>query len=122
MIYNRLLAFLVDLFIIVFPGALIIIINDLLFDNQQELLSKIIAISSFIVLILKDVFFVNKSLAKVFFNLEIIDLKSLNKVGKGKLIIRNLTLIIWPLEVILLLTLGKRLGDMILGTTVIKRS
>lgn len=39
--------------------------------------------------------------------------------GKTKLILRNITLILWPIEIILLLLLKKRIGDMISSTCVV---
>ena len=38
---------------------------------------------------------------------------------KTKLILRNITLILWPIEIILLLLLKKRIGDMISSTCVV---
>jgi len=37
------------------------------------------------------------------------------------LIFRNIFIVIWPIELILLLLFGKRLGDIIFGTKVVNK-
>jgi len=74
------------------------------------------------ILINKD-FFNGQSIAKRKYGFQIIDNKSNQIASATQCMIRNITFIIWPLEVLFTLFLPKRrLGDLIAGTRLIEAS
>lgn len=71
-------------------------------------------------LVLKDIF--GASLGKVIMRLEIISPdRPGERVGALRLAARNLTMVIWPVEAILLFVGGMRLGDALLKTDVVEK-
>lgn len=61
-----------------------------------------------------------QSKGKKIMKIAIRNLSNQNQVPtKARLILRNITLIFWPIEIILLLLLNKRIGDMISSTCVV---
>ena len=71
-------------------------------------------------LILNKDFFNAKSIAKRHFGYQIVDLKTNRPANELQCVIRNSTMIIWPLEVLIsMFNSKKRLGDLIAGTKLI---
>ena len=68
---------------------------------------------------MKDLIFKNQSIGKKIMKLEIVN-KENEKPNKLILICRNLTVFIWPLEIILLLIFNKRIGDILFNTQVVE--
>ena len=68
---------------------------------------------------MKDLIFKNQSIGKKIMKLEIVN-KENEKPNKFILICRNLTVFIWPLEIILLLIFNKRIGDILFNTQVVE--
>jgi uncharacterized RDD family membrane protein YckC len=69
---------------------------------------------------MKDLFG-GRSFGKRFFRLAVRDANNLNNTPtKSRLFIRNITLLIWPLEFIYYLINNKRIGDLIAKTQVIR--
>lgn len=126
-VFKRIVAFIVDLALLSFiaTGVSFIILSPesaiglWLFNHFGNINSYLIIIFSFSFIgILKDIFngsSVGKRILKLYIGNTITPIQP---VKKYKLILRNLTYIIWPIEGILLLTIGKRLGDIITKTTV----
>ncbi len=72
-----------------------------------------------IMLSFKDLLFTNKSIGKIKMNLEV--LTNDDKIpNKYVLYFRNFTLIIWPIEIIMIALFNKRIGDLIFGTKVVE--
>jgi uncharacterized RDD family membrane protein YckC len=69
---------------------------------------------------MKDLFG-GRSMGKRFFGLAVRDANDLNNTPtKSRLVIKNITLIVWPLEFIYYLINNKRIGDLIAKTQVIR--
>ena len=73
-----------------------------------------------IALLNKD-FYNGKSIAKRIYGYQIIDSQTKEVASDFKCMLRNVTMLIWPLEALaLLISPNKRIGDMIAGTELIK--
>jgi uncharacterized RDD family membrane protein YckC len=80
----------------------------------------IIPFSCITFLILNKDFYKAKSIAKRHFGYQIVDLKTNKPANELQCVIRNSTMIIWPVEVIASMFSSKRrLGDLIAGTKLI---
>jgi len=117
-ITKRFLAFIIDLMFIGFIGG----IFGLFIDKVEELrfISDFIFYILVALFLIRDLFFKNGSMGKKILKLKIvsdIDGFNTNKVNK---ILRNTTMIIWPIELIILLISTKRLSDYILKINVIE--
>lgn len=121
-IIDRMLAYLID-FILLDIAATFIILPFVMLIDDVELKTKIIPVIGFGVfaalILLKDVF--GRSAGKRIKNLQILS-DSGEDVPKWKLILRNITFFIMPIELIAvaLSDENKRLMDMLLGLKVIK--
>lgn len=121
-IIDRMLAYLID-FILLDIAATFIILPFVMLIDDVELKTKIIPVIGFGVfaalILLKDVF--GRSAGKRIKNLQILS-DSGENVPKWKLILRNITFFIMPIELIAvaLSDENKRLMDMLLGLKVIK--
>lgn len=70
--------------------------------------------------LLKDIYR-GRSIGKRFVGIAIRDIENSNNIpGIIRLIIRNLTVLIWPFELIIMLLTNRRIGDRIAKTIVIK--
>lgn len=86
------------------------------FDMRN--LVKIVTVIFLCIMILKDIF-KGASIGKRIFKLYVGNAtQPIQPVKKYKLILRNITVLIWPIEAFLLLKNGKRIGDYITNTTV----
>lgn len=123
--FKRIMAFLVDavlLFILLVIGTDIIVV--LIIVSNPELADRIIqnatvvALTSlpilYLLLCLRDAI---GSLGKVIFRLRVYALDGKKATFKQRFL-RNITAPIWQVEFVILLILGKRLGDMLAKTTV----
>ena len=126
----RILAFIIDLLIICCIqsiGFFYIILTNLDFNtmqinNLEKLIPNLIMITiiSTMILIVKDII-KGQSIGKKILKIKIVDLKSDKSPNFLKLIIRNLFILVWPIEFLVLINDKKhhRLGDKILGTKII---
>lgn len=69
----------------------------------------------------KDTIFNNKGIGKSLLNLEIVSYDG-TKITIVKTILRNITVIIWPVEAIMIVLFNKRIGDIIFKTKVVESS
>jgi uncharacterized RDD family membrane protein YckC len=76
-------------------------------------------IGGFIYLILKDLVFRNKSIRKKIMGLHIISDSTKTQPTKRTIMIRNLTWIMFSIDLIIFLIKGKRLGEIITNTKVV---
>ena len=116
---RRIAAYLIDHIILSFMLVGFIICAVMTGEFTLIILSIIGAI---IIYTGKDLFG-GRSLGKRALNMAVRKLDNTDEVpGKWRLFLRNITLIIWPIELIVLLARddNRRLGDMIAGTTVIR--
>ncbi|MFE5318385.1 RDD family protein [Paenibacillus sp. NPDC056579] len=124
----RFLAFLLDHLILSFVYSAVLIFlsweslitpNESNFNKPFEIFYPLLAVT-LLTSFMKDIFN-GRSIGKRIFKLAVRDADNLNQVpNKFRLFIRNIPLVIWPLEIILLLIINKRIGDLIARTQVIR--
>lgn len=117
---NRIIAMTIDYVIILLICQISLIIYASLKEfNVFEATNSIIA-TVMILTIFKDVVFKNASIGKKIMKIEI--RKEDDKIPPiSTVILRNLTVIIWPLECLLIVMRKKRIGDIICGTKVAEK-
>lgn len=91
------------------------------FIIQSDLLDLISWIIFLLLYIIKDLLFKNQSIGKKIFNLYVVD-KNNNKPSSIKLVLRNILILLWELDVILILLFGCKLCDFIFQTKVIENN
>ena len=80
----------------------------------------LIPFSLFTAILLNKDYFNGKSIGKRLFGYQVVDNKTNKPAYEMQCVLRNVTLIIWPLEVfVALISPNKRLGDLIAGTKLI---
>lgn len=122
-LYRRYLAFLFDF---LFSMATMVLICDLLFKKlitleNQDLFYWIWAGAVYLILATRDM--TGRSLGKRIFRLKIVSFNENEEVKLYQLVLRNITLFLLPIEIIMF-ALGKehlRLGDYMAGTLVIPK-
>ena len=122
-LYRRYLAFLFDF---LFSMATMVLICDLLFKKlitleNQDLFYWTWAGAVYLILATRDM--TGRSLGKRIFRLKIVSFNENEEVKLYQLVLRNITLFLLPIEIIMF-ALGKehlRLGDYMAGTLVIPK-
>lgn len=114
---KRIISFWIDLIVL---GIIVCVIGWFFIisysDDTHVILS--IILGCFPIFLFKDIIG-EASIGKRFFGLYVGNQNEpIQPVKKYKLILRNMTCIIWPIEGISLLITGKRIGDRITSTTV----
>lgn len=112
---KRLIAFFIDYIIILLSIFLpFMIFNpELVFDYFLLILGIIM-----ILVTIKDLIFKNASIGKRLLHLKVVTEK--NEIPKlYQLIIRNITLFIWPIDIIVFAITKKRIGEIVTETKVI---
>ena len=98
-----------------FVIVLVLVSVPKLDDENTGLYQAIIAFSIFLN---KDIYF-RRSIGKVFFNLRVVSAKTEIPASPIQCCIRNVFLLLWPIEVIfILISPNRRLGDFVAGTKV----
>ena len=89
--------------------------------NFTDIMARnlIITYSSMIYLVIRDIIGI-KSIGKRILKLKIVDKQTGNEVVFIKRLLRNITWLLGPIEIIVLLITKDRIGDKITGTTVIE--
>jgi len=117
---KRTMAIFIDFVFASFITSVIFWPIDYLFQIENRGLFDFIQNSFFAILLLsKDVLFKGKSVGKIVCKLELVNLENENPKFLNKLL-RNLTICIYPIEIIMLL-FDRRIGDMIFQTRVVER-
>jgi uncharacterized RDD family membrane protein YckC len=113
---RRALSFLIDYWII--DVLILTVLGILNYDENVLLFGGIMFITTSIYLIFKDVF--GRSIGKTIMRLEIVS-SNRSQTSAIVRILRNLTLIVYPVEIlcVLLRNDGKRISDLIFGTEVV---
>lgn len=113
--FKRLIAFFIDYIII-----LLSIFMPLMAFNFELVFDYLLLIVVIVLILvsIKDLIFRNASIGKRLLHLKIVTEK--NEIPKlYQLIIRNITLFIWPIDIIVLAITKKRIGEIITKTKVI---
>lgn len=130
MVQSRLLAFIIDhliLSIVLMPIVLIVNFDSFFYPTAENASRPFetfypILIAWLIVFYMKD-FIGGRSIGKRIIRIGVRDYSDAQKTpGIMRLFLRNLFLLLWPIELILLLLTGKRLGDRLAKTTVVQMS
>lgn len=125
--FKRIGAFILDWNIIFFACLLV---NSLVLEITYMLgelyhlagvLSLLISSLVFVVVVLRDVIFKGRSLGKRIFGLYILDKNTLTEVPASRRFLKNLFVILYPIDAILLLVTGETIGDRAANTTVISK-
>lgn len=118
---KRILAFLIDHIIICFSFVLLGMV-EMFVQTDFELFWKIyyiILLAFMFIYFFKDVIS-GQSIGKRILKIKVVDLDG-NTPKLFNLIIRNITILIWPIEAILVLLDKPRLGDILAKTKVVER-
>lgn len=115
MIKKRLLAFLIDFTCL---GCLLILV-DIICIWYDVPIANIIFTSFLLALFFCRDSFTGKSLGRTIIGIIVVDSRTLLQATPTKTILRNLFLILWPVEFIAIMIHKQRLGDVISNTTVI---
>jgi len=117
---KRFSALCVDYTISLIVGLSLYVVIALIFPIHNLLLT--IILRNFlvaIILICKDICFNKDSLGKQLYKLEIVTFDN-KRPTKSVKVLRNMTIIIWPIELILLILFQQRLGDILCKTKVVE--
>ena len=119
---NRLISAFFDFFLLCLAFIIVGIILEalgLVHPGSDSIVDKTVSFLLFIIFINKD-FFRSKSIGKRIFGLTIVNKSDSKPATNVQCLIRNLTILIWPIEVItLLFSSNERIGDLIAGTKVV---
>ena len=121
MLFKRFIAFLIDWLIIVFPIYIYITNKVGLNPRVEDAIPMLIGLLILVILILlRDLAFGNASIGKKIMDLKVVD-ENNKKPSVLKLIKRNTTLLLVPLELISILMDkdARRMGDQLANTKVI---
>lgn len=114
---KRLCAALIDhiimLHIVIFPKIIIS------FMIQSQLLDIISSVLFYFFFLTKDLLFGNQSVGKKLFDLYIVD-KNNNKPDPIKLVLRNVLMLLWEIDVFFILLFDYKICDIIFQTKVIE--
>ena len=116
---KRIVAFIIDLFVVGSLSSIIITICAILITDANMMLTyaKFIMFATSLVLVMKDAW--HCSVGKRLLKLQIVDLKG-QKADWRACVVRNLFLVLWAIEGIVLLATGRRLGDYVAKTNVVQ--
>ena len=108
MLLKRAIAFWIDVML----ASIIVIFPIIMFD-----LPRAFSLIGYILVIMKDIS--GKSVGKRLLKIKLVDTSGQQPLGKGSLILRNVSLILWPIEgIIMFFNHGRRVGDLIGGSMV----
>lgn len=109
----------IDYLIVLLIGLIPIVTASIISSDINNIYNctNIYLLICFIGMIFKDVIFENRSIGKKIMNIEIIN-KDGNKTKYIVLLLRNLFLIIWPIEMLIFMIRGERLADIIFKTSI----
>jgi len=107
--------------ILMFIFVITPIMNKQVVEDQFLFLNLKITFISITYMLIRDILG-GKSIGKKFFKLKIINLNNRKEAGMTNRLLRNVTWVLGPIEIVLLLINGKRIGDWISGTQVVKEN
>jgi uncharacterized RDD family membrane protein YckC len=118
------LAMFFPLFVVIMIPSMILTTNNLNQNTSMILMDGLglIPYSAMIFVILNKDFFKGQSISKRIYGYQIIDIKANQTANETKCMLRNITMILWPLEALMILiNPSRRLGDFIAGTKLIDK-
>jgi len=120
---KRLLAGIIDFLIICFMSSLLVLIVTFGEMNISSVSIMTYFLSFFLMLMFKDYVGKNASIGKMIFKLIVAN----NGSAKASNIIRvhitrNITLILLPIEIVLIIVNNRRIGDILANTCVVQKS
>lgn len=116
-ILKRILAGIIDFYIICFAATFVVAIVTLGELNVSIVTVIVYLLSVFVFMVFKDKVFRNASIGKKIFRIRVFE-NNKNSLTIMSCIKRNVTLVLIPIEIIFLSTTNQRLGDMWAKTTV----
>lgn len=125
--FKRLLAFLMDWNITLFPFVVLAYALAALLRRQSEINPIVIfgafltVILAFGIFILRDVIFNGRSIGKRIFNLYVYEKSSLKPASVKQRFLRNVFLFLYVIDGIILLVSGDTIGDRVAGTVVLSK-
>ncbi len=115
MIGKRLVAFLIDLILVSLFGAVFqICIRYIGYVAGLALVSIVFA-----VFFCRDIF-TGRSLGRRICGLSVVDADSFHPVSEFRALVRNLFIVVWPIELVVLFLKKRRLGDIVTHTDVVE--
>ena len=115
MIGKRLVAFLIDLILVSLFGAVFqICIRYIGYVAGLALVSIVFA-----VFFCRDIF-TGRSLGRRICGLSVVDADSFHPVSEFRALVRNLFIVVWPIELVMLFLKKRRLGDIVTHTDVVE--
>jgi uncharacterized RDD family membrane protein YckC len=115
MIKQRLIAILIDYVIVV---VLYLVAECISMVFSSEYIYVAFHSLPFVYLLCRDSF-TGKSIGRYVAKISVVDKTSRETISPMKAFIRNLFLLVWPIELIVLLFKGERIGDLITNSTVV---
>ena len=117
---RRMLAGVIDFYVICLLASIFVGIITLGQFSVTKFSIVIYLVSCFLLLLVKDITFKDASIGKRMLKLKIVRFDG-TKVSTVDTIKRNLTILLLPIEIVLVLTKNKRIGDIIAKTSVISK-
>jgi len=117
---RRMLAGVIDFYVICLLASIFVGIITLGQFSVTQFSIVIYLVSCFLLLLVKDITFKDASIGKRMLKLKIVRFDG-TKVSTVDTIKRNLTILLLPIEIVLVLTKNKRIGDIIAKTSVISK-
>ncbi len=122
MIFKRLLAFIIDLFIIAIIVNLLLVVVEIICSKQSVFLMLFFSSLMVTLLLCKDCFN-GQSLGKRIMKIQLVDVKKGTEVSNIRCVVRNLLIPFWIVEIfVLVVSNGRRIGDYITKTKIINKS
>lgn len=115
MVIKRILSFLIDLFCMAIVYALL----RFVVCSDNTFFESLLLTLPFALLFCRDSF-TGRSIGRKLLNISIVDEKCERPISPLKALIRNMLLLIWPIEFIILLVNKKRLGDSLVNSKVVE--
>ncbi len=118
---KRIISITIDFFMVMFIGLGLFFMAIELFNiTNKEVYNILEFIWMSLLFAIKDLPYREGSLGKKICKLEVLDLNN-ERLSSSIKILRNLLILIWPVELILLLLFNRRLGDIIFRTKVVEK-
>jgi uncharacterized RDD family membrane protein YckC len=116
---KRIKSAVIDQISVVIAFAIFSTVEELIFtDREIEKNAVYVAVLFFSAFLNKDIYF-GKSIGKFFTGLSVVSVRTGESASSIQCCIRNLTLLVWPLEVLVVFfSPNRRIGDILAGTKV----
>ena len=120
LIFKRLIAFAIDLSSVALLGILLLyIVIGIRMISKIMLLVTIIEALLLTLVFCRDIF-TGRSLGRRICGLSVVDADSFHPVSEFRALVRNLFIVVWPIELVVLFLKKRRLGDIVTHTDVVE--